>query len=505
MSLIYNTSESIEDYVTCLRGTFVTGKSRDAYARKFFLERLYSLVKDNEEKFYVALAKDLNKSRADALASEISPVLEECVYFLKHYDSLTKDKKVKTRMTVNRTDTAFVRREALGVVLIISTWNFPLQLSLVPLAGALAAGNCVVLKLSEISVHTSALISELLPKYIDASMYRVVNGGVEETQHLLRQKFDHIFYTGNSVVAKSVMAAAAQHLTPVTLELGGKSPAIVTDDSDMQIVANRIAYGKFFNAGQTCIAVDYVFVPKSRVDEFSKAILKTLQKWYGSDPQKSKDYGRIVSQKHFDRLMSLINHRQSGEVIVGGQSNREDRYIAPTIIANVDFHDVKLMGEEIFGPILPIITYNDIEEPMGLIAKHEPGLALYLFSKKKSVINQVLAFTKSGGVTINDTLLHQAEHGLPFGGVGSSGMGGYHGEKSLQIFSHERAVLAKKQRMEWLVQARYPPSSPTKLALLRAVLLTDPVRFTYIVFKRPIKWAAFIIILLGVLLKKSLN
>ncbi|KAI9365781.1 Aldehyde/histidinol dehydrogenase [Pilaira anomala] len=407
MSLDYNTLESIEDYVTCLRGTYITGRSRDNYARKFYMERLYFLVKDNEEKFYIALAKDLNKSRADTLASEISPVLEECIYFLKNYDKLIKNKRVKTRLAVNMTDTAFIRREALGVVLIISTWNFPLQLSLVPLVGALAAGNCVVLKLSEVSAHTSALITELLPKYMDASVCRVVNGGVIETQHLLKQKFDHIFYTGNFHVGKSVMVAAAQHLTPVTLELGGKSPAIVTEDADMQIVANRIAYGKFFNAGQTCVGVDYVFVHKSRHDEFIKEIQKTLKKWYGSDPQKSKDYCRIVNQRHFDRLMSIINHRQTGQVVVGGQSDRDDRYIAPTVITNVRFHDTSLMTDEIFGPILPVITYNDIEEPMGLISKHEPALALYIFTKKKSLINQVLSFTKSGGVTINDTLLHQ--------------------------------------------------------------------------------------------------
>ncbi|CAO3619822.1 unnamed protein product [Mucor hiemalis] len=505
MSLTYNTAESIEDYVTCLRGTYTTGKSRDAFARKFFLERLHALVKDNENLFYEALHKDLNKSKAEALASEISPVLEECAYFLDNYESLTKDKKVKARMSPNRADTAFVRREALGVVLIISTWNYPLQLSLVPLAGALAAGNCVVLKLSEVSVHTSALISELMPKYLDAGMVRCVNGGVEETQHLLKQRFDHIFYTGNSNVAKSVMAAASKNLTPVTLELGGKSPAIVTDDADMQIVANRVAYGKFFNAGQSCVAVDYVFVPKSRLTEFTQAIQKTLHKWYGANPQQSKDYGRIVNEKHFDRLIAMLHNRETGQILIGGESDRSTRYIAPTVVTDVDFFDSKLMGDEIFGPILPVITYNDIEETMGLISKHEPPLALYLFTKKKSTVKHFLAYTTSGGVTINDTLLHQNEYGLPFGGVGASGMGSYHGEKSFQTFSHERGVLAKKQKLEWLVQSRYPPSSPTKIAILRAVLVTHPVRFWFIIFKKPVKWITLLVIILGILIKRRLN
>ncbi|CAO0798894.1 unnamed protein product [Mucor circinelloides] len=504
MSLVYTSAESIEDFATCLRGTYTTGKSRDAFARKFYLERLHALVKDNEELFYDALAKDLNKSRAEALSSEISPVLEECAYFLDNYDSLVKDKKVKSRSAANRTDSAYIRREALGVVLIISTWNYPLQLSLVPLAGALAAGNCAVVKLSEISVHTSALITELLPKYLDAAMYRVVNGGVEETQHLLRQKFDHIFYAGNSHVAKSIMAAASQHLTPVTLELGGKSPAIVTEDADMQIVANRVAFGKFFNAGQSCVAVDYVFVPKSRQQEFLAAIGKTLNSWYGRNPQESKDYGRIVNHRHFDRIVALLNNRSSGNIAIGGQTDRETRYIAPTVISDVRFDDEHLMESEIFGPLLPVIPYSDVEETMGLISKKEPPLALYLFTKSNSTIKKVLGYTTSGGVTINDTLMHQSEYALPFGGVGASGMGGYHGERSFQCFSHERGILIKKQRLEWLIQSRYPPVSKAKLAILRAVLITNPVHFWYIVFKRPVKWTALIVIILGIFIKRRL-
>ncbi|CEP09048.1 hypothetical protein [Parasitella parasitica] len=465
MALAYTSAESIEDFVSCLRGTYVTGKSRDAFARKFYLERLHALVKDNEEQFYDALAKDLNKSRAETLASEISPVLEECAYFINNYDSLVKDKQVKARLAVNRADRAYVRREALGVVLIIC-----IDLELSSPAGALAAGNCVIIKLSEISLHTSALITKLLPNYLDASMYRVVNGGVEETQHLLRQKFDHIFYTGNSQVAKSIMTAASQHLTPVTLELGGKSPVIVTEDADMQTVANRIAFGKFFNAGQSCVAVDYVFIPKSHQQEFLTAIRKTLVSWYGANPYESKDYGRIVNHRHFDRLVTLLDNRSSGNIAIGGHFDRESRYIAPTVITDVRFDDAQLMKSEIFGPLLPVITFSDIEETMGLICKKEPPLALYLFTKSNSTIKKVLSFTTSGGVTVNDTLIHQTEYALPFGGIGTSGMGGYHGEKSFKCFSHERGILIKKQRLEWLIQSRYPPVTRTKLALLRAVL-----------------------------------
>ncbi|KAG2203099.1 hypothetical protein INT47_004906 [Mucor saturninus] len=495
MALVYNTTESIEDYVTCLRGIYTTGKSRDKFTRKFYLERLYNLVKENEEQFYVALAKDLNKSRAEALASEISPVLEECVYFLNNFENLTNDQKVKPRLGANYTDSAYIR----------PTWNYPLQLSLVPLAGALAAGNCVVLKLSEISVHTSALITHLLPRYLDPNLYRVVNGAVEQTQYLIQQKFNHIFYTGNSQVARSIMAAASVNLTPVTLELGGKSPAIVTQDSDMQIVANRVAYGKFFNAGQSCVAVDYVLIPQSRLTEFTQAIQKTLSRWYGSDPQRSKDYGRIVNTRHFDRLLSMMHDRQSGDIVLGGDSDRDSLYIAPTVIANVKFFDPVLMADEVFGPILPVITYTDMEEALGLISRHEPPLALYLFTKKQALIDRVLDVTTSGGVTINDTLLHQNEYALPFGGVGSSGMGSYHGEKSFQTFSQERAVLSKKQQLEWLMGVRYPPASQAKLALLRAILVTHPLQFRYILFKKHVKWVSFLLIMVCVLIKRHLS
>ncbi|KAI8644445.1 Aldehyde/histidinol dehydrogenase [Parasitella parasitica] len=358
VSLVYTSAESIEDYTSCLRGTYVTGKPRDAFVRKFYLERLHALVKDNEELFYDALAKDLEKSRVEALSSEISPVLEECLFY--------QDKQVKIRLIENRVSRAYVRREALGIVLII--YN-TLMVKMLTVTGAFAAGNCVIVKLSEISVHTLALITELLPKYLDASMYRV---------------FDHIFNTGNSQVAKPIMAAASQHMTSVTLKLGGKSPAIVTEDAVMQLYTCKIC--EQIAILSSCVAIDY----------FLAATHKTLISWYGANPRESKDYGRIVNQRHFGRLIALC------------------RYIAPTVITDVRFDDTHLVENEIFGPLLPAIAYSDIEETMGLISKKEPPLALYLFPNSNSIMKKVLSFTASGGVAVNDTLMHQTEYALPF-------------------------------------------------------------------------------------------
>ncbi|KAF7727609.1 Aldehyde dehydrogenase [Apophysomyces ossiformis] len=517
-TLRYTPLETIQDNVTSIRGAFVTGeaqrkdertaklkgknlgRSKTLFWRKFQLERLYWLVKENEELFYEALAKDMNKPRTEALTGDISPVLEECLYFITNIDRLIKDEKVKARSFLNATDKLVIRRDPLGVVLIIGSWNYPVQLSLVPLAGAIAAGNSVVLKLSEVSSHTSALITELFPKYLDHTCYRVVNGGVQETTELLKQPFDHIFYTGNSTVAKIVMEAASKNLTPVTLELGGKSPAIVAPDADMQTVANRIAFGKFYNAGQTCIAVDYVFVPKSHLDKFVSAFRKTLAEWFGANPKASKDYGRIVSHRHFDRLVAMLANRQSGVIAIGGESDRDERYIAPTLVTDISFDDAALMTDEIFGPILPVLTYEDLDEVIGLISRHPAPLALYAFTKKKSVLNKVLDLTQSGGVCVNDCLMHQQEYALPFGGVGNSGMGNYHGEKSFRTFTHERSVMVKSQRLEHLMQIRYPPYSSFREIIIRLATVTHPFIFWFKLYRKEIKWSTIILFIIASLL-----
>ncbi|KAI8081614.1 Aldehyde/histidinol dehydrogenase [Halteromyces radiatus] len=500
--LTYSTFDSIQDSVSYLRVNFDTGKARPLSFRKLQIQQLYDLVKDNEERIYEALAKDMNKPRSEALSGDIAPVLEECLYFLDNLDRLAKEEKVKPRLGMHAMDTVKVRRDPLGVVLIIGCWNYPVQLSLVPLVGAIAAGNAVVLKLSEISSYTAALLTELIPRYLNNALYRVVNGAVEETTFLLTQKFDHIFYTGSPNVGKIVMAAASKHLTGVTLELGGKSPAVITEDADIQLVANRIAFGKFYNCGQICIAVDYVLCPAARLDEFTNAFRKTIKEWFGENPKNSKDYARLVSVRHVDRIAGIIENRKSGGIVFGGDVDRDSRYIAPTLITDVKFNDDVLMGEEIFGPVLPVITYNNLDEAITLIKKNPPPLVLYIFSKKQKLIEQVLQNTQSGGVCVNDTLMHQAEYALPFGGVGNSGVGNYHGHRSFNTFTHERAILQKKQKLEFINKVRYPPYNSSRDAILRNFMVTHP----YIVYLKrnrgPIKTILILIFLFLVYLKK---
>ncbi|KAG0174009.1 Aldehyde dehydrogenase [Apophysomyces sp. BC1034] len=502
-SLTYTSLDIIEDNVQYVRQIFNIGKPRDMTHRKTQLQNLYLLVKNNEERFYQALAQDMNKPRNEAFSGDICPVLEECLYFLENVDKLAKDEKVKPRQMMNCMEKLSIRKDPLGTVLIIGCWNYPVQLSLVPLAGAIAAGNSVILKLSEISSHTSALITELFPKYMDTNCYRLVNGAVEETTALLRHRFDHIFYTGNSTVGKIVMEAASKHLTPVTLELGGKSPAIITPDADMQLTANRIAFGKLYNCGQICIAVDYVLCPKPHVDEFVNAFRKTVKEWYGNNPKESSNYARIVSVRHVDRIAAMLNNRRTGEIALGGEIDRNERYIAPTVVTEVAFNDEVLMGDEIFGPILPVITYNNLDEAIGIVNQNPPPLVLYVFSRKQKLTDKVLNHTQSGGVCINDCLMHQAEYALPFGGVGNSGMGNYHGPRSFRTFTHERSVMAKKQQLESLISVRYPPYTSTRVSILRALMLTHPAIVWLKRYRGPLKTLVILFILVSLYVKKS--
>ncbi|KAI8068745.1 Aldehyde/histidinol dehydrogenase [Gongronella butleri] len=494
--LQYTSLDSITDAVTSLRVNFDTGKTRPLAFRKFQIQQIYDMMVANEERFYEALAKDMNKPRSEAMSGDIAPVIEECLYFLENLDRLAKDEKIKPRSGLNKMETVKVRRDPFGLVCVIGCWNYPVQLSLVPLIGAIAGGNSVVLKLSEVSPHTAALLTELLTRYIDQTVYRVVNGAVDETTHLLTYQFDHIFYTGSPGVGKIVMTAAAKHLCGVTLELGGKSPAVITTDTDMQLAANRIAFGKFYNSGQTCIAVDYVLCPASHVEEFTKCFTKTVTQWYGKDPKANKDYGRMVSVRHVDRIASLLQERESGDIVFGGDIDRDERYIAPTLITGVKFNDSKLMGDELFGPLLPVIAYHELDEAITMIKKNHPPLVLYVFSKKSALVERVLQNTQSGGVCINDTLMHQAEYALPFGGVGNSGIGNYHGHRSFRAFTHERAILQKKQKNEFLMAVRYPPYTSGNMRVLRTFMMTHP----YIVYLRqnrgPIRAALFLIVLL---------
>ncbi|XP_021525371.2 aldehyde dehydrogenase family 3 member B2 [Aotus nancymaae] len=367
---------------------------------------------------------------------------------------------------LTKLDSAFVRKEPFGLVLIIAPWNYPVNLTLVPLVGALAAGNCVVLKPSEISRGTEKVLAEVLPQYLDQSCFAVVLGGPEETGQLLEHKFDYIFFTGSPRVGKIVMTAAAKHLTPVTLELGGKNPCYVDDDCDPQIVANRVAWFRYFNAGQTCVAPDYLLCSPEMQERLLPALQSTITRFYGDDPQSSPDLGRIINQKQFQRLRALLG---CGRVAIGGQSDERDRYIAPTVLVDVQETE-PVMQEEIFGPILPIVNVRGVDEAIEFINRREKPLALYAFSNSSQVVNQMLERTSSGGFVGNDGFIYMSLPSVPLGGIGHSGMGRYHGKFTFDTFSHHRACLLCPTGLEKLNNIRYPPYSNRGQQLARWAL-----------------------------------
>jgi aldehyde dehydrogenase (NAD+) len=354
--------------------------------------------------------------------------------------------------------------EPLGVVCVIAPWNYPVQLLLVPAAGAIAAGNTVIMKPSEVSPTVSGVLARLVPQYLDTTAVSLIEGGVPETTELLAQKFDHIFYTGNGKIGRVVMAAAAVNLTPVTLELGGKSPVIIDKSANIEVAARRVTWGKWLNAGQTCVAPDYVLVDASVEDKFVDALRTSITDFYGANPHTSDSYGRIVSPRHFDRLVSLMT---GGTPIIGGESAAADRYVAPTVLGNVNLN-APIMQEEIFGPLLPIISVKDTNEAIEFITSRDHPLALYVFAEKSSVVNEVLERTTAGGVTVNGTLLHLTSPNLPFGGIGESGMGGYHGKSGVRIFQHMKPVLKRGTKIDPKIS--YPPYTERKLKLFRKVL-----------------------------------
>ena len=451
----------ISEIIRQQRLFFATGKTKDVSFRLEQLKILRKTVKDNQEAILAALKADLNKPTFEAYATEIG-VLKEIDYTIKHLKSWTKPKKVASTPEQFPSE-AVIYPEPLGVVLIIAPWNYPFQLTLSPLVGAIAAGNCTILKPSELAPHTSRAIADIFQKNFDRSYIAVVEGGVETSQQLLKQKFDHIFFTGGTAVGKIVMEAAAKQLTPVTLELGGKSPCIVDADINLEHTARRITWGKFINSGQTCIAPDYLLVDKTIKKDLIENIKNCLKEFYGDDPENNPDYGRIINQKQFARLTAFL---KNGEIIVGGKTNPETLYIAPTLIDNVSL-DAPLMQEEIFGPILPIVEYNNLSEAIGIVNSQPKPLALYLFSKNKDYQEKILRETSSGGVCINDTVMQVGIPDLPFGGVGFSGIGSYHGKASFDTFSHQKSVLKKSFLFDpkW----RYAPYKG-KLDLLKKII-----------------------------------
>ncbi|NXH18805.1 AL3B1 dehydrogenase, partial [Bucco capensis] len=451
--------------VSQLRAAWLSGKTRPMEYRVAQLEALGRFLDEKKEDILQATALDLGKPSFEACFGEILLIKNELHEALNNLSSWMKDEHVDKNL-VTKLDSAFIRKDPYGVVLIIAPWNYPINLLLVPLVGAIAAGNCVVLKPSEISKNSEKLLAETLSSYLDNDCFAVVTAGVQETTRLLENKFDYIFFTGSSSVGRIVMTAAAKHLTPVTLELGGKNPCYVSDVCDVQNVARRVVWGRFLNAGQSCFAPDYVLCSLEMQEKLMPALREAITEFFGSNPQESPDFGRIIGDKQFRRVRALLG---SGRVAIGGQTDEKERYIAPTVLADVLPSD-PAMQEEIFGPILPIVVVGSMEEAIDFINARPRPLALYAFSCDSKVVNQVLERTSSGGFCGNDTMMHVLLTSLPFGGIGNSGLGMYHGKFTFDTFSQQRGVLHRNMGLEALNGPRYPPYSQQRLGLLTAAL-----------------------------------
>ena len=429
-------SETAAQVVGRLRATFNTGVTRPLDWRVDQLQRLRALLVENEQELLDALWADLRKNAAEAKMQEIDFTVADIDEALANLENWLKPRPVEVPAHFGPTTTAYTTYDPLGVVLVIAPWNFPLHLLIDPIIGALAAGNTVVAKPSEMSVHTSAVASRLLRQYFDADVLTVVEGGAEETTALLAQRFDQIFYTGNGTVGRIVMAAAAKNLTPVTLELGGKSPVFVAPDADVDETAKRLVGAKFGNAGQQCIAPDYVLADPATAATLVPALRAAIDAQFSSTPQTSADFGRIINERHFDRLTALLD---SGRPAVGGEHDRDDLYIAPTVLTDVDPAS-PVMQEEIFGPILAVVEVEDLDAAIAFINERDKPLALYAFTESEATKSRLVNETSSGGVAWGQPVMQLLMPGLPFGGVGESGMGRYHGRYSLETFSHLKAV-----------------------------------------------------------------
>ncbi|MBA2403164.1 MAG: aldehyde dehydrogenase, partial [Bdellovibrionales bacterium] len=399
----------------------------------------------------------------ETYATEIGFIFEEINYTLKHLESWSKVKKVKTPFTLFP-GKSFIHPEPYGVVLIISPWNYPFQLCLSPFIGAIAAGNRVVVKPSEFATETSSIIKKILNEVFKENEVVVVEGALEETQTLLNQKFDYIFFTGSTGVGKIIMKAAAEHLTPVTLELGGKSPCLIEESANIDIAAKRVAWGKFLNAGQTCVAPDYILIPKSLQDQFIERLKHYITTFYGQDVKSSNDYPRIVNNRHFDRLKDLL---LEPKIAIGGELNRSENFIGPTVMKDVEWSD-KIMQDEIFGPILPIIPYDQLEDAIKNILNYPKPLAFYLFTEDSQKQKEIISLVPFGGGCVNDTVIHLANPNLPFGGVGTSGIGSYHGQKSFDTFTHYKSLYQQGTLVD--IPLRYPPYNEQKMNWIKFFL-----------------------------------
>lgn len=451
----------IKDIIDRQRNFFSSHSTKDISFRRDQLNKLERTIRKYERNIVKALYNDLGKSEYEAYLTELGIVYHELRYMKKNLKRLASPKKIGSPIT-NFPSRSYEYSDPYGVVLIMSPWNYPFQLAILPLIGSIAAGNCSIVKPSAYSKETSEILSKILDEFSDEYI-AVVKGGRDENQQLLDEKFDYIFFTGSPTVGKIVMEKASKYLTPVTLELGGKSPCIIDETADVDLSARRIVWGKLLNSGQTCIAPDYILVHKGIKEEFKKSIKKYIKEFFGEKPEENPEYPKIINEKHFERLLGLI---EASEKVEGGTVNSKERKIAPVIIDNVDW-DSPVMSEELFGPIVPIIEFEEIDDIIEEMNKRPKPLALYLFTKSKNNEEKVLNRVSFGGGCINDTIMHIANNKLPFGGVGNSGMGSYHGEKSFDTFSHTKGIVKKGL---WLdIKLRYAPYEG-KLNMLRKLL-----------------------------------
>ncbi len=456
------TTEQIRAIIARHRAFFESGRTKGLSFRFDQLKILRKALVDNEAAILKALRQDLGKPALEAYGGDIAVVVNEIDHALRHLRRWARPRRVRTPLA-HLPARCTVTPEPYGVALIIGAWNFPVQLLIGPLVPAMAAGNCAVLKPPIASPHTTRVMTGMIGDLFAPAYLSVVEGGAETAQSLLAERFDYIFFTGGTNTGRLVMAAAARYLTPVTLELGGKNPCIVDRDVDLDVTARRIVWGKFFNAGQSCVAVDYLLAHRRVKDALLSRIAETIRSFYGNDPAASPDYGRIVDDAHFDRLGQFLGR---GEIIIGGQRDRTARYIAPTVIGNVSPND-PIMQEEIFGPLLPVIAYDDIDEAVMLVNSRPRPLALYLFSRDRALQERVLAATSSGGAAVNDVVIQEIIAGLPFGGIGDSGIGRYHGKAGFDTFSHKRSIVRNGFLID--IFLRYPPYHD-HLKLLRRIL-----------------------------------
>ncbi len=458
-------TETIPGIVAAIRHSFQSGRTRPIEWRERQLDGLLTVLEDGGPQLVAAMQADFGKPEVEAHATDIAFTVTEVKHIRKHVAGWAEPRKAKLRLK-DRPGSAVIHPEPLGVSLVIAPWNYPVQLLVAPMAASLAAGNAVVAKPSELAPETSRVLSQLLRAHLDPEAVAVIEGGVDVSTALLDERFDHIFFTGSTAVGKIVARAAAAHLTPTVLELGGKSPAIVTPDADIDVAAHRMAWGKFLNAGQTCIAPDYVLVERSRKDALVDALVAAIGEFYGDDPSTSDDFTKIVNERHVQRLEGLLDGH-GGTVVCGGSVNPDTRRLAPTIIVDPD-PDSALMQEEIFGPVLPILVVNSVDEAIAFVNGRDKPLALYVFSNDESEADAIVAGTSSGGVCVNHTLFHITPPDLPFGGVGASGHGRYHGRSGFDELSNLKPVLTKPTKPE--ISMIYPPYTNLKSKVLKKLV-----------------------------------